>query len=37
MFAGMQGQAPGMLADLGIGTSTYLSPMDLYDQIFWGK
>ncbi|KIH89375.1 c6 zinc finger domain containing protein [Sporothrix brasiliensis 5110] len=35
MFAGMQGQHPGMLPDLGIDTSTYLSPMDLYDQIFW--
>lgn len=31
MFAGMQTQP-----DLGIDTSTYLSPMDLYDQIFWG-
>lgn len=35
MFVGIQ--PPGMLADLGIDTSTYLSPMDLYDQIFWGK
>ncbi|CAK7200251.1 hypothetical protein SEUCBS139899_002942 [Sporothrix eucalyptigena] len=33
MFAGMQTQPA--LTDLGIDTSTYLSPMDLYDQIFW--
>lgn len=38
MFAGMQGPPAGTLTDLGgIDTSTYLSPMDLYDQIFWGK
>lgn len=37
MFTGMQNQQPGILSELGIDTSTYLSPMDLYDQIFWGK
>jgi hypothetical protein len=29
-------QQPGQLADLSnIDPSTYMSPMDLYDQIFW--
>ena len=34
MFTGMQAQP---VTDLGIDASTYLSPMDLYDQIFWGR